>query len=457
MKDHYAENFLLRFAPLVARASVIGAMLVGSTVRAAEPFSETKAIIMPEGGKVPQAPRVTPDGSALTFEFCGPGEYSVAIYRANVDGSAVACLTCDKDTNASYENASWHPTGNYIVYNALGGGTWRGGDIVVAEYLGDHLGKRRVVANGARPQFSWPSGNMILFETRSDTLSSQLVGSDPSLPMENPDSGQQDPFSHLKNTAEISHPILASDGKTVVFAARDKTLQYEGFEVLDDAARQRLYFLWRQMVAADQNVVTAAVLAMLSKYLPTAGMQGIPDPSTLSPFMYKVVRGEPDDRSKPTALAFAPRFNTVDLGRAYALGLTKYSRKGDDTQVRQILLPRLWTTDLTDVTITPLVKDVTSAPLPQKWATISRDGRFAVFEAGLYTERHVYLIAKKNGRWMNRAIQLTEKGSYNSSPELDPKGEMVFFESNREGKSAIWRAKLNWDEINARLAKMNEP
>jgi len=414
---------------------------VALPVNAAELVTDAQAIVPATEGKIPQAPRVAPNGAELTFEVFSPKEKTSDIWRAQSDGTSAACLTCAWSPRRSYENAYWHPTGELLVFNELATGSARGGGIIVAQYKDGRLTVGQRVAQGARPQFSSPSGHVIFFETPGAALSYRLLGSQPLSPIIDFDVELRGPINRVNEVADVSHPSLASDGTTIVFAARTTSLEADGTQVLDDAARQRLYFFWRQSLTANEEDIKEATAALL---------EGERDPRDLSKAeVQRLVTGKPGAKLK-----FAPKFTELDLGRAFVLGLLEYRQNDDDAKVREILFPRLWTTDVFGAPITPLVKNLSSAPLPQKWATISRDGLFAVFEAGLFTNRQIYLITKKNGQWMDRAIKITEKGTYNSSPELDPKGEMLYFESNRGGKSAIWRAKLDWNQIDARLANV---
>ena len=116
-------------------------------------------------------------------------------------------------------------------------------------------------------------------------------------------------------------------------------------------------------------------------------------------------------------------------------------------EIESYILSRVWMTDVFGAAIVPLVEDSAHIPLPQKWATVSRSGRFAVFEAGHYQNRHLYLVNLKT----KKAIKLTEAGTYNSSPEISPDEQWIYFESNRDGGKGIWRAQLDMDKIRKEL------
>ena len=173
-----------------------------------------------------------------------------------------------------------------------------------------------------------------------------------------------------------------------------------------------------------------------------------------------------DDESFLSQPTIVPGYTRKYFYFAHVLGLLDKLDGKHDQNVQEMIFPRLWVTDVFGAAVAPLVNDATSTPLPQKWPTVSHDGKFVVFEAGHYTNRHIYLVARKKAGWINkaaryvgltqdnwmeRAIKITENGTYNSSPELDPSGEWLYFESNRDGTKAIWRAKLNWPEINKKL------
>jgi len=503
----------------------IGIILLslGLSVSPAHPeellLNSTK-IIPAAAGQIPQAPRVSPDGRAVVFEYYSRDR--VSLWHASADGKGAHCLTCEgidttgpaaANTKASekektkkksvpgvwhstrLENAYWHPSGNYIVFNEVPDGNIKTNAIYSAAIREGRLGQAVKVAQGARPQFSRPNGHVIFFETSREStnydvyrridniLAYQVLGRDPLNPLENMHLELRGPIQQVNESAEISHPSLAPDGTTIVFAARTTSIKsdqsYQGI-VLNDIDRQKIYKLWQALISVDQRKIRGelARLGEYNKHIPQDNSYedsegGAPPAPPQRPAVqteepypdsFRYIISDEEFLSKPTVV---PGFTRRHFYFAYLLGLLSKLDTKDDLQVQELIYPRLWTTDVFGAPVVPLVKDMASTPLPQKWPTVSHDGKFVVFEAGHYTNRHIYLVAKKKeglidkaaklvGRkpgdeWSEQAIKITEMGTYNSSPELDPTGEWLYFESNRDGTKGIWRAKLDWPEINKKL------
>jgi hypothetical protein len=279
------------------------------------------------------------------------------------------------------------------------------------------------------------------------------------------------PIQKVNRTAEVSHPSLAPDGTTIVFAARTTSIRTGGQEniVLSDIDRQKMYQLWAKLIRVSKKKINDE-LASLSKPLETIRgdeYEFVPAIGTQKQFP----RSDFEYLLKQTEFlsqqSIVPGFTKRHLLLAWTLGLLDSLDLTYDEAVQEMIYSRLWITDVFGSPIIPLVKNGASTALPQKWPTVSQDGRFVVFEAGLYTNRQIYLIAKNKVSWLDKAvkyvgidrakewqetaIKITELGTYNSSPELDPSGQWLYFESNRDGTKGIWRAKLNWPEINKRL------
>jgi Tol biopolymer transport system component len=446
-------------------------ILVGMTglVHPAELLLKPEKIISINAGQIPQAPRVSPDGKQIVFEYYTKDKTS--LWYATSDGKDAHCLTCAGDqAGTSLENAYWHPSGRYLVYNEVPAGNQKLNGIYTAPIENGRLGDYNRVSSGARPQFSQPNGHVIFYETSErigDTthniLAYQILGQDPMHPAEDKNIELRGPIQQVNLNAEISHPSLAPDGTTIVFAARNTNIKSDtqmGI-VLNDIDRQKIYKLWKELVRINKNKINSE----LQKFA-MEDMQGTPQIGSwdLTRYDFEAIMNNEELLSQPTIV---PGYTKRHLFLAWTVGLLDLLDDKYDAKVQELIFPRLWITDVFGAPVVPLVKDISSTPLPQKWPTVSHDGKFVVFEAGHYSNRHVYLVAKKKEgiiekaaklvgakwgeEWMPKAIKITVLGTYNSSPELDPTGQWLFFESNRDGSKAIWRAKLNWPEINKQL------
>lgn len=423
-----------------------------SILYAGEPFQlKPEKIVSSRSGEIPQAPRVSPDGNQIVFEYYS--NKNVSLWHAAADGTGAHCLTCD--SKMSLENAFWHPSGKYLVFNQEPKGNIKRGGIFTAIFSDGKLSQTKKVAEGARPQFSSPNGHVIFFETSQEiggrinnVLAYQILGSDPVNPSESIWLELRGPIQQVNKTAEVSHPSLAPDGTTIVFAARTANIKSQYSLVLNDIDRQKIYSLWKKLIGAKKDAVTKELYTIVNPEDFGLLEHEISQEDVSQETFDNIMRKDNPVLSQPT---IAPGFTKRHLFFAWILGLLDLLDTRYDMKVQEMIFPRLWITDVFGAPVVPLVKELSSTPLPQKWATISKDGRFAVFEAGHYTNRHIYLVAKKGNNWMDKAVKITENGTYNSSPEIDLKGEWFYFESNRDGTKAIWRAKLNWNEINKKL------
>ena len=443
---------------LYAIVMVMFAMNEAPLLHAEELMTKVEKIIPGRSGMIPQAPRVSPDNQQLVFEYYSKDR--VKLWHASVMGEKARCLTCSgKLDSLNLENAYWHPSGNYLVFNEISKGNEKIGDIYTASIKSGQLGDYVKVARGARPQFSHPNGHVIFFETAeisegrlNNVLAYQILGSSPLKVAENMRLELRGPIQKVNQNSELSHPALAPDGTTIVFAARAGNFE-GGSLVLNDTDRQKIFKLWKALIPVDKTKINAELL-LFKKYYSNGTAQDVPMPA-IGTQMYvtaedfnNILNNGNDFLSQQTIV---PGFTRKHLFFAWVLSLLDKLDDRYDNDVQMMVYPRLWMTDVFGAPVVPLVKDITATPLPQKWPTVSHDGKFVVFVAGHYTNRHIYLIARKNGQWQEKAIKITELGTYNSSPEIDPSGEWLYFESNRDGSKGIWRAKLNWPEINKRL------
>ncbi len=431
--------------------------LTAPSADAEELLLHPEKIIPTRSGLIPQAPRVSPDKQQLVFEYYSKAR--VQLWHATVNGTNAHCLTCSGEFSAmNLENGYWHPTGRYLVFNQVPEGNVKLNEIFTAAIQNGQLGKSFKVASGARPQFSRPNGHVIFFETseivdgrRNNILAYQIIGPNPLEISENMRIELRGPIQQVNQNSELSHPSLAPDGTTIVFAARSGNIEGGGDLVLNDTDRQKIYKLWKGLNLISRGRINEE-LSKFSSYLSHDYHDNLPaignhDLITIDDFSNVLEKGKDFAAQQTIVQGFTKRHLFI----AWVLGLLDKLGDQYDDEVQQMIYPRLWVTDVFGAPIEPLVKDLLSTALPQKWPTVSHDGKFVVFEAGHYSDRHIYLVAKKGNEWKERAVKMTESGTYNSSPEVDSSGQWLYFESNRDGTKGIWRAKLNWPEINKRL------
>jgi Tol biopolymer transport system component len=464
---HDEENTMKRIITAISAIMVIG--WTGSA-QAEELLLKPEKIISTTAGQIPQAPRISPDGKQIVFEYYTKSKTS--LWYATADGKGTYCLTCEGPlASMSLENGFWHQSGNYLLFNEVPEGSLKQRGIYTAVMRNGKLGEFAQVSLGARPQFSHPSGKVIFYETTekngdsvNNILAYQILGRDPLKPAEDKSIELRGPIQQVNLSAEISHPSLAPDGTTIVFAARTtniKSNEQKGI-VLNDIDRQKIYKLWKELIRVNK----AKINTELQKF-GSEGMQITPQIGSQWDLSRDDFESVINNEQLLAQSTIVPGYTKRHLFLAWIVGLLDLLDDEHDTKVQELIFPRLWITDVFGAPVTPLVRDISSTPLPQKWPTVSHDGNFVVFEAGHYSNRHVYLVAKKKEgilekaaklvgakwgeEWMQKAIKITELGTYNSSPELDPTGQWLYFESNRDGSKGIWRAKLNWSEINKQL------
>ena len=400
--------------------------------------------IIPWNGKIPQAPRVSPDGGKLLYELYGNG--NCEIMMCNSDGS-----DCKQLTNGvidRVENAFWHPSMKYITFNRLPEGNIRNGEVYVAEIINGKLGKMVEIDKGARAQFSRPNGNVLFFEStvdKNNTIKYRILGHNPVDPVENNSIELRGPIQEISKNEELSHPSLAPDGTTILFAARTSTSgEFLNNLNINDGNRQKAVSLWSVLVNTNKRYPYPidSLQSKLDEYLNTASTDF--SYKIERPFIYKdseieVERIKGIINNAGNKPFFIDGYTQKDFLIAWLLGLFEKYDKAYEHMVMSTIYSRLWITNVFGANIVPLVPDEASVPLPQKWSTVSSSGNYAIFEAGHYNNRHIYLISLQT----KKVIKLTSEGTYNSSPEISPDEKWLYFESNRSGKKEIWRAQLN--------------
>jgi len=80
---------------------------------AGELLTGAQKIVPTKTGQIPQAPRVSPDGQQLVFEYYTKNK--TMLWQASSDGTSMSCLSCDMSIRV--ENGFWHPSGGYIIFN----------------------------------------------------------------------------------------------------------------------------------------------------------------------------------------------------------------------------------------------------------------------------------------------------------------------------------------------------
>jgi Tol biopolymer transport system component len=95
------------------RGSAGAALSYAAVTAAVRPL--TVQTVTADGGRMDWSPTA----ERIAFDRLGPDGY-FDIYSMVTDGSDVRCLTCDKPglPNKSMGNPAWHPTGNYIAFQA---------------------------------------------------------------------------------------------------------------------------------------------------------------------------------------------------------------------------------------------------------------------------------------------------------------------------------------------------
>ena len=151
----------------------------------------------------------------------------------DANGQNTVRLSKNKGLPQKVENAFWHPSQNYVVFNELPDGSKKTGTIYLGELKGNALGQVYEVEKGARAQFSKPNGTVLFFESTekkvdwkqggaeyNNTIKYRILGSDPMNPVDNATLLLRGPIQSVARNVELSHPSLAPDGTTIFFAAR---------------------------------------------------------------------------------------------------------------------------------------------------------------------------------------------------------------------------------------------
>jgi Tol biopolymer transport system component len=420
-------------------------------------LSDTMCLIFPSSKQdIPQAPRISPDGKKILYEWYSKNKCEIWI--CDVEGKNGSPLTAEFQKSgkidAKVENAFWHPSGGFIAFNGVPQGIQKTGYVYLAQIDGPALGRIISLEKGARPQFSKPNGNVIFFEhtgendsprrkgTYVNTLYYRVLGKNPLQPTDNASIPLRGPIQTISNSTELSHPSLAPNGTTILFAARASTQALTYFNITD-INRQRAVELWKKFVATriPLQKIKAEAGSILGNHLY--------DLDTLStPYLMegneKSLRERIDSVGAQSTIIQG--FTKKDFVNCWLLGLLG-KLESNETEIQSLLYSKIWMTDVFGAPIVPLVDDSVGVPLPQKWATVSRSGHFSIFEAGEYRNRHLYLVNMRT----RKVVKLTELGKYNSSPEISPDEQWVYFESDRNGSKCIWRARLNHEVIQSRV------
>lgn len=424
-------------------------------------FSENRAIVSATGTKaIPQAPRISPDGKKMLYELYTPSQCE--IWLCDSDGQNAIPLTRDLQATGKIwkkvENGFWHPSQNYIAFNGAPEGIRRDGPVYIASLQGGKIGEYIQLGPGARPQFSKPNGHVVFYEATFleergpgyreeqafyNTLAYRILGKNPLKPVDNTSIELRGPIQAVARNVELSHPSLAPDGTTILFAARTAATGGALSQMdITDSDRQRAFELWKRVVSekVNQDILKKEVEACTER---PYGL-GLNDLSLDSDEISFIKGNMGKLRSQATVVK---GFNRKDFLICWLMGMLAKLDPEAEGEMSSYILSRVWMTDVFGAPIVPLVEDNAHIPLPQKWATVSHSGKFAVFEAGYYQNRHLYLVNLKT----RKAVKLTEEGTYNSSPEISPDEQWIYFESNRNGGKAIWRAQLDRDKIGKEL------
>lgn len=432
---------------------------IHSMAQETESYLSNTLMVVPftQKQETPQAPRVSPDGKKLMYELyttrkCG-------IWICDPEGKNKQPITQEFQTAGKLgpriENVFWHPSQKYISFNESPEGNLKKGFVYVANFADYKISDFVKIDRGARPQFSKPNGNVLFYEATVEkpqendsgslvvnTLKYRILGSNPLKPLGATSIELRGPIQQVIYNVELSHPSLAPDGTTILFAARTSSTTGEVLKNFNitDGDRQRAVALWKEIVT--QNIDEEVLRQELNQCLKTDQV-GL-DTTTLfaedTDFLTGLKKNIDKLRNQPTIVK---SFNRRDFVICWMMKLLTKLYLTNESEIEQTVYSRIWVTDVFGAPIEPLVDESSYIPLPQKWATVSKSGRFAVFEAGHYQNRHLYFVNLKT----RKAIKLTEIGTYNSSPEISPDEQWIYFESNRSGKPGIWKAQLNLEQL----------
>ena len=346
---------------------------------------------------------------------------------------------------AIVENASWHPRGSFIVFEGSAGTGEH--QIYSARFENGKIGDPVGLMIGRRPRFSYPYGRTLFCEV-GESLKYVVIGDDPLKPKDLEYVPLRGPIQLAENM-ELTHPSLSRDGNTILFAAgaglthaSDPQGDSDLIKLLhmDGPGRQRLMLNWPTLasVSLEKLVIALQSISDIFKKVDSPLVPNSMDAEQWASFKSKLANM---DLSLP--VKGSPGITRRDLLHAWAFGFLK-DRTTPQSEVNKRLATKIWSTDLFGGGVKAIAE---SAPVPQKFPVATADSAFAVFEAGLYNNRHLFVVNISNGQ----SAALTSKGTYNSSPGLSPDDKFVYFESNESGKKQIRRASINWDAIRTAL------
>lgn len=430
---------------------------ISGFAKVSEPFLQTPAMIVAFTAKqeIPQAPRVSPDGAKFMYELYS--NRKCEIWICDVDGKNKQSLTQDLQMagkiGMKVENAFWHPSQQYVALNEMPTGNQRKGVVYIASFHDNKITEFIKIDQGARPQFSKPNGNVLFYEATVEepedyygsvtvnTIKYRVLGSNPLNPINISSIELRGPIQEVIYNLELSHPSLAPDGTTILFAARTSTTN--GSDILQsfnitDGNRQKAVALWKEIVVkkSNTNFLQKELNSCLKSDELSLNLTTVRETTVIQ----NLIKNIDKLGNQPTIIK---GFTRKDFVICWLMRLlTKLDLKYE-AEIQKNVYSRIWMTDVFGAPIVPLVDDKSNVPLPQKWATVSKSGRFAVFEAGYYQNRHLYFVNLKT----RKALKLTNVGTYNSSPEISPDEQWIYFESNRSGARDIWRAQLQLEQL----------
>lgn len=430
-------------------ASVIG--FFPFTLFAASLLGETQQIVDLSPKGVPQVPTLSPDGKHLVYEVAG--KKGTSLWISDADGKNARSLSDAFQSTgklpAVVENASWHPQGGFIVFEgSVGPGKHQ---IYSARFENGKISEPVKLMMGRRPRFSYPYGRTLFCEV-GESLRYVVIGADPLKPRDLEYVPLRGPIQ-LAESMEFTHPNLSRDGNTILFAAgaglphSSNPYAYSGFYEsvikplhLDGPGRQRLMLNWPKLAALPQEKLVVA-LQSISDVFKKVDAPLVPN--SMDRELGEVFEREFSKMNLSLPVKGIPGINRRDLLHAWAFGFL-IDRTLPQSEVNKRLATKIWSTDLFGGGLKAIAE---SAPVPQKFPVATADSAFAVFEAGLYNNRQLYVVNLSNGK----SAALTTKGTYNSSPGLSADDKTVYFESNEAGKKQIRKASIDWDAVRANL------
>lgn len=405
-----------------------------------------KVVDISSNGGIPQVPNISPDGKKLVYEIAT--KKGTELWIADTDGKNPKSLTGTFQKSgklpAIVENSAWHPKGNYLAFE--GQVSTNEHQIFIAQIENGKIVKHAKLLMGRRPHFSYPYGRA-LFSEVGESLKYMVLGADPFRANDIEYVPLRGPIQTVAGM-EFTHPQLSRDGNTIFFAAGAgvKTIQNPIFsEVfkrlrLDAIGRQRMMAIWPKLsVIPAEKVITS--LKSLCAFFSQVDAPLLPNsiPSHLiEEFGKDFAKIDLDKPAKEMS-----GISNRDLLRAWAFGFLA-ERPLAQTEIEKRLGSKIWSTDLFGGSLKAIAE---SSPLPQKFPTSTADSKYVVFEAGIFSNRHLYVVNVGNGK----SLPLTHQGTYNSSPNLSPDDQMIYFETNETGKKQIRRAAIDWNAVHAAL------